>query len=152
MNFSLEWHVIKSKTDINDLLNVFGSFHDGCLKELKYISGEFVDHSLSMNPINTKRCLSVIFQRQYHDPSVIEIIFDPIIRLNLAPVSEDYTGEILGAYMDFVDGVIYWSDDENFEPSKKDEYNDCTWISSASAKWRIADEYLGEGEIYITRE
>lgn len=104
-----------------------------------------------MNPINTKRCLSVIFQRQYHDAFVIEIIFYKIIRLNLVPVSEDYTGEISGAYMDFVDGVIYWSDYEDFEPSKEDAFNDCTWISSTSAKWRIADQYLGEDEVYITR-
>ncbi len=148
----MEWHEVRAKNDIDELMNVFGYFHDGCLKELKYVSGEFVDQALSMNPINTKRCLSIIFQRQYHNPSVIEIIFDKIIRLNLAPIFEDYTGEILGAYMDFVDGVIYWSDYENIEPSKKDEFNDCTWISSASAKWRIADEYLGECEVYITRE
>lgn len=147
----MEWHEIKVKKDINELMNAFGCFHDGCLKELKYISGESVDQTLSMNPINTKRCLSIIFQRQYHDPSVIEIIFDKIIRLNLVPVSEDYTGEISGAYMDFVDGVIYWSDYEDFEPSKEDEFNDCTWISSAFAKWRIADQYLGEDEVYITR-
>lgn len=148
----MEWHEIKAKKEISELLNIFGFFHDGCLKELRYTSGEFVDPTLSMNPINSKRCLSIIFQRQYHDPSVIEIVFEKIIRLNLAPVSEDYTGEILGAYMDFVDGTIYWSDYEGFDPSRKDQFYDCTWISSASAKWSIADQYLGESEVYVLRE
>ncbi len=148
----MEWHDIKSKKDIDELMDIFESFHDGCIKELKYSSGEFVAKNLSMNPINTKRNLSIIFQRQWKDPSVIEIVFEKINKLNLVPVTEDYTGDILGAYMNIVDGVIYWAEWDDFEVACTDKYNDCTWISSSHAKWRIADQYLGEDEVYITRE
>lgn len=52
-----------------------GSFHDSCLKEMKYISGAYVDEELSMLPVNSKRMLSVIIQRQFENPSAIELQF-----------------------------------------------------------------------------
>jgi len=105
-----------------------------------------------MNPVDNLRRLSVIFQRQFEDPSTIEIIFEKLIKLNLVPTPEEYTGNITCAYMNIVDDVIYWAEDEYFDPVKLDEYDDFTWISSFSAKWRIAEQYLGDEEVYKPRD
>jgi hypothetical protein len=130
------------------LFELFGNFHDGCLKELKYISGEYVAENLSMYPINSQRKLSVIFQRQRKSPSAIEIIFDGLIKLNLEPNDEHYDGIIFDSFMVIKDNLIYWADTENFS---FDNLNNCTWIVANKAKWRIADEYIGEEEIYISK-
>lgn len=50
-------------------------FHDSCLKELKYISGAYVNDELSMLPVNNQRVLSMIIQRQFKNPSVVEMQF-----------------------------------------------------------------------------
>lgn len=82
------WNEIKTQKDADDLMIAFGGFHDGCLKEMKYISGEYVSENMSMLPINTKRDLSVIFQRQWKNPSTIEVLFSKLIRMNLSPRDE----------------------------------------------------------------
>lgn len=144
----MNWNELKTQKDINTLLDLFGYFHDGCLKELKYISGEYVGENLSMWPINSQRKLSVIFQRQSENLSVIEIIFEGIIKLNLEPNDENYDGIIYGAFMSIYDNLIYWADTEDFS---FDEPNNCTWIVANKAKWRVADEYIGDEEAYISR-
>lgn len=50
-------------------------FHDSCIKEMKYVSGAYVMDDLSMHPINEKRNISVLIQRQFENPSVIEMEF-----------------------------------------------------------------------------
>jgi hypothetical protein len=44
----MDWIEIKSSRDAKELLDTFGGFHDGCIKELKYIGGEYVSEDLSM--------------------------------------------------------------------------------------------------------
>lgn len=144
----MNWNELKTQKDINKLLDLFGYFHDACLKELKYISGEYVAENLSMNPINTQRKLSVIFQRQYQSPSVIEMVFEGLIKLNLEPNDENCDGIIYGAYMGIRNDLIYWADNEDFS---FDEPGSCTWIVANKAKWRFAGEYIGKIEAYVSR-
>ena len=60
----MEWNNIKTKDDIYKLMNVFGNFHDSCIKEIHYVSGAYVNENLEMNPINKRRNVTVVFQRQ----------------------------------------------------------------------------------------
>ena len=55
------WNEIITDKDLTDFLELYDGFHDCCLKELRYISGAFVGKDLSMNPVNTKRKLSILF-------------------------------------------------------------------------------------------
>ena len=75
--------------------------------------------------------------------------------MNLAPSYGNFDGIIYGAYMDIIDGIVYWSDCECFDVSQIDctpEYDEFTWISSEKAKWRIADEHIGNEEVYISKK
>ena len=147
----MEWNIIESQEDIQKLLNIFGDFHDSCIKELKYVSGAYVSANLAMNPSNSKRDLSVIFQRQCKDPTVIEIVFEGVQKVNLIPSTGSKDWIIYEASLKRINGTYYWADWDNFENSDIDEVNR-TWISASKIKWRVADGYVGEDEVYITRD
>ena len=132
----MEWNSINTKDDIDKLMNVFGNFHDSCIKEVHYISGAYVNKDLEMNAINKRRNVTVVFQRQESNPSTIEVIFEKISKLNLAPVDERYDCVILDAFMDIFDGEIYWADSKNFDIHDIREYDDFTWICAESIRWR----------------
>lgn len=144
----MNWYELKTQKDIDELLDTFGYFHYGCLKELKYLSGEYVAENLSMNPINSQRKLSVNFQSQSKCHSAIEIVFEGLVKLNLEPNDERYDGIIYGAYMGINENKIFWADYDEFSFDKE---NNCTWIAANKAKWRAADEYLGDEEVYISK-
>ena len=140
------WNEIKSDDNILELMKIYGNFHDSCIKELKYISGAFVNPDLSMNPMNNSRNLRMIFQRQCKDPMAIEMEFSELVSLNLNPNDENYTCELLDVAMFFENGYIYWGDSDWFAVQK--EAYEGTWICAKKAKWRIVDEYIGEEEVY----
>lgn len=147
-----EWIKINNEEDIKTLMNLYGGFHDGCIKEMRYESGMYVDNDLSMYPFNSKRNLYVLFQRQFKNPSVIEMLFEKIDSLNLNPNNEDYDGIISGAYMCFEENKILWFDYDYFkeEEGYQSMYNntDLTVIKAASVKYRIRDNCLGTDLFY----
>lgn len=140
------WNEINTEQELNDFLESYGGFHDCCLKELRYISGAFVDKNLSMHPINNQRKLYILFQRQYENVTVIEMEFSGLVKLNLIPNHETCTCEILDISMFFENGKIYWGDSEWFKEQR--ELYEGTWLCAEKAKWRIADKYIGDKEIY----
>jgi len=144
------WHEIVNEDDINRLMDTFGEFHDGCIKELKYISGAFVDERLSMYPLDREQRLNIIVQRQYKNPSVIEMEFIGLIHLNMFPGDENYDGIIFGATMIKGDNCIYWCDGDSLSKSELDSYEG-TLICASKVRWRVADEYIGEAEVYTAR-
>lgn len=144
------WNEIVNKNDLRSFMDIFLGFHDSCIKEIKYVSGAFVDENLSMYPINDKRRLRMIIQRQYKNPSTIEMDFIGLIKLKISPLDENYTCEILGATMGIKNDCIYWCDCDGISENDIDNYNG-TLICSSRFRWRTADEYIGENEIYIER-
>ena len=60
------WNEIVCKKDLDSFMNIMCGFHDSCVKEIKYISGAYVNEKLSMSPVNSQRVLCVIIQRQIH--------------------------------------------------------------------------------------
>lgn len=135
----MEWNSINTKDDIDKLINVFGNFCDSCIKEVHYISGAYVNKDLEMNAINKKRNVTVVFQRQEKKPSTIEVIFEKISRLNLAPVDERYDCVISDVFIDIFNGEIYWAESKNFDIHNIREYDDFTWICAESIRWRRID-------------
>ena len=67
------WNDIANENDLKNFMDAMYGFHDSCIKEIKYISGAYVNEKLSMSPVNSQRILSVIIQRQFEDPSAIEM-------------------------------------------------------------------------------
>ena len=130
------WNQVYSEKDIIKLMKMFNNFHDSCIKEISYISGAYVNNDLSMNPINSKRSLKVIFNRQEENPIAIEVEFLNLVKMNLVPYNESYTCEIDNASFYYKEKLLYWVDTSNI--SNLDQYNG-TWICAEKARWRIAD-------------
>lgn len=76
---NMEWVEIKGNDDIKGLLELFGYFHDSCLKELMMWTDSYVDHNRSMSVglgLDTK--MQMLFHRQFNNPSAIEILFEQV--------------------------------------------------------------------------
>ena len=131
------------------MMDAMYGFHDSCIKEIKYISGAYVNERLSMSPVNSQRILSIIIQRQFEDPSAVEMQFVGLKYLKLFPHDETYTCEILDATMIFKEDCIYLCDCGGLSEKDIESYTGAT-ICASKARWRAADEYLGEKEIYVT--
>jgi len=104
------WHYIESKEDVEMLAKILHGFHDCCIKEIKYISGAYVNENLSMYPVNDQRRLSVIIQSQVATPTTYELEFLKLKFAHMYPVDETYTCEILGAQMVLTDLGVCWYD------------------------------------------
>lgn len=142
------WHEINDQNDLNSFFDMYCGFHDSCIKELKYISGAYVCDDLSMHPINEQRILRLIVQRQFKNPSVVEMEFIGLKYFKMYPNDENYTCEILDATMLLKDNCIYWCDCGGLSEDELESYEG-TLICAAKVRWRAADEYIGPKEVYI---
>lgn len=143
------WNEIKNKNDLNNFMDAVYGFHDSCLKEMKYISGAYVNNELSMFPLNNQRSLSMIIQRQFEKQSVIEMQFMGLKYLKLFPNDETYTCEILDATMILKDDCILWCDCGGLSEEDIEGYTGTT-ICASKVQWRTTDEYIGSKEIYVS--
>ena len=132
------WNEIRNDDELLNFLKKVHYFHDSCIKEIKYLSGAYVEQDLAMYPINDQRLLNVIIQCQDSRCSVIEMEFSKLKTLKLIPISENYTCEILKSTMFFKDGHIHWYDRDM---ALLDDGG--TYICADSMRWRIAHNRLG---------
>ena len=88
------WNEINDEIDIKEFMDRFSCFHDSCIKEIKYVSGAYINNQRAMHPINDVRTLSVIVQRQYADISMLEMEFQDLKFLKLTPHDSNYTFEL----------------------------------------------------------
>lgn len=134
----MEFKIINNVNDIALLMQEFCNFHDSCIKEIKYISGSYVDDNKSMQPINNERKVCIIFQSQMSKYKTIEVQFIKTKRFNLEPCNEKYDCSIHGATLTKVDGLYYWSEWDNFNIMDINVKKG-TWISSEEICWRIIE-------------
>ena len=131
------WNEITSAQALAELAALTGRFHDGCVKELRYVSGAYVAPDLSMAPLNDLRVLRMIVQCQSREHPVIELEFAGLKTLSLSPVGTDYTCEISEAIMRVEDGCFYWSDGGD------------TTVCAEKLRWRLlGEDCLGDREFY----
>lgn len=147
----MNWNEIKTQTDADDLMELFGGFHDGCLREAHLWTGHYVAPDLSMScPDNLDDRIRFLIQRQYRNPAAIELLFEQVTRFNLVPTPENYDTIIFGATLLVRDDAIFWSPDSRWTPdcSERDSY---TWMSAKKLSWREVD-WLGEELHYGPKE
>lgn len=144
------WNEINNGSDLMHFMNLMGSFHDSCIKEMKYVSGAYVDDDLSMYPVNDCRILKVIIQRQYRDNPMIEMEFWGLKRLQLQPWDDQYTCEIQDATMEFKDDLIFWCDGGEVSEMDLGKY-DGTMICAAKLRWRSIDNCMGPDDFFPSR-
>ena len=101
------WETIRTSDDILRFMEKMCYFHDSCIKEMHYISGAYVGEGFAMYPLNDRRVLRMVIQRQCAKNAMIEMEFQGLKCLKLAPADEDYTCEILDSTMIIKDGNIY---------------------------------------------
>ena len=143
------WNEINNQNELNDFMKKIKSFYDSCIKEIKYISGAYVNENLSMSPINSKNSLHVVIQCQFTCYPTIELNFDKLHFINLKPVNDMYTCEIFEAHMKYEKGLFYWY---SSYPDKHYKDFDGTIICSEKFKWRTLDNCLGKQELYCLNE
>lgn len=142
------WNEIKNENDLNDFMNAVGLFHDGCIKEMRYLSGAYVCDDLAMYPINDRRVLNVIVQCQYEKHSMIDMEFEGLKYLKLFPLDERYTCEICDSTMILKDNCIYWCDCGGLSEEELEDY-DGTLICAEKFRWRFIDKCMGEKEFFV---
>lgn len=145
------WNEIKNTEDIKSFMNQMIYFHDSCVKELRYISGAYVENNLSMYPINQSNTLYIVVQRQFKDMSVVEMKFSGLKELRLNPLSEKHTCEIFQASLLFVDDDICWCDSEDWEDADSLDYDGIA-VRASSMCWRVVEDALGSDEFYRPKD
>ena len=141
------WETISSSDEISRFMEKVYYFHDSCVKEMSYISGAYVNDSLAMHPLNDRRILRVIIQRQFAEDPMIELEFQGLKYLRLFPVDESYTCEILDSAMLLKDGDIYWCDCGDVTEDDLDDYKG-TLICASKLRWRAIENHMGEKLFY----
>ena len=141
------WNEISTNDEILQFMENMCYFHDSCIKEISYISGAYVTNKLSMYPLNNRRVLRVVIQRQHEKNSMIEMEFQGLVVLKLFPIDENYTCEILEATMIMKDGDIYWCDCGGLSEADLVDYEG-TLICASKLRWRSIENHMGEEEFY----
>lgn len=132
-----KWIYVKNDLDIKEFSNYF---YDACIKELWYESGMYVDNNHSMQPINNKRNLHIIFQNQSKTKNVIEVVFEKVDAFCINPKDMDYDGVINGIYMILKDKKLIWFDEENYFDDYRKLYDYATWIKASNVKYRFLEK------------
>ena len=131
------WIALDTQAAINTFMETYGYFHDGCLVDLHYVSGTYVDpEDMGMQPCADKRSAILTFHRQFPDPCIIELRFDGIDTLVLHPFSPLYTSEIHEARMRLNDAKIEWFSHRIDDESKQYTSPNVTWLRAEHGWWR----------------
>lgn len=142
------WAEISDENALKRFMENVGFFHDSCIKELKYLSGAYVDDELSMYPVNDCRILSVIIQRQYEENSMIEMEFKGLKYLKLFPIDDQETCEIFDSTMILKDDCIYWCDCGHLTEADLNDYAG-TLICATKFRWRSIEECMGQRDFFL---
>ena len=143
-----KWKDIETESDISELMETYGSFHDSCIVSLNYQSGNSVDNNETMNfGSSNEHELTIVFNSQW-DPKTLELKFVGVRQMHITGWQDNYLNDIFEAKISFYDGLlsdktkrlIAWTDNEDLDPSKisngLQEPGD-TYIIADSLKWRI---------------
>ena len=90
-----KWNEITDENSLKEFMERVSFFHDSCIKEMHYLSGAYVNENLDMYPVNDRRILRVIIQRQYEEDSMIEFMAPEVesaMRANMTLPRITYSG------------------------------------------------------------
>ncbi|MCZ8023658.1 MAG: hypothetical protein O9294_18005 [Cytophagales bacterium] len=132
------WTELKDDNDIKGLLQMFGYFHDSCLREVHISTREYVDDKLAMH-FDNKLTATLLFQRQFGGLTVIELKFEDIGQFNFRPFDTNTDAVIYDATLKKIDNIFYWADFADWELGD----NDSIWISGQKLFWRPRPELIG---------
>jgi len=146
------WKELKDQNDLDELMNIFGRFHDSCIKESYMWTEHYVNEDLVMR-LSVKRDVRVriLIQRQCLNPSAIELMFEEVTKILITPSPEDYDSLIYEATFLHTNGTFYWADDRSWIPDEQG-FSSGNWISSKKVKWRDASDWMGKTLRYAPKD
>lgn len=144
---SPQWEELATPAQVEQLMRVFGNFHDACLREMHLATGHYVEENLSMCA-DWRTTIRMLIQRQHRTPSAIELRFDEVVGLRVSPPQPNYEAIIFGATFFVRDGIYYWADQGNWDPRSSDD-DQTTWVAARKAYWRDASDWLGPRLRYV---
>jgi hypothetical protein len=142
-----DWLSLAEAAELENLMLRFGNFHDGCVREIHIATGHYVDQDLSMT-VDWRTNVRMLVQRQYRDPSAIELRFDSVISMHLSPPPPNCESIIIDAAFFVRDGIYYWADNSLWKPERACDGN-TTWIAARHVYWRDASDWLGPRPRYL---
>jgi len=139
----MDWREVSTQSEADELMELFGDFHDGCIHEAHVWTGYSVDGSLAMAvPMGLETNIRMTVQRQWTHPTAIELLFAEVTRFVLTPPPEHHEAIIVSATLTVAPEAIHWADVGGWTPDQA--AGDCTWVACRKLFWREADEYVGE--------
>jgi hypothetical protein len=135
----MSWKELHTSRDLEDLLRLFGNFHDACVREVHVSSGHSVDRSLTMT-VDWRTTVHVLIQRQFVNPSAIELRFEEVVGLRVNAPSPTCEAILLDAALFLREGVFYWADRSDWT---REMEGDSTWVSARRLYWRDASDWMG---------
>ena len=145
------WHEITNCNEAESFMEKVAFFHDSCIKEIKYISGSYVNNNLDMYPINDQRKVSFLIQRQYDSLSMIELEFIGVKYFYLKPTTPGFSSEIFDATLIVNNNFVFWCDDGNVLENNIDKY-DGTKIFASNVRWRSIEGFMQKEDFYVSKE
>lgn len=149
-----KWYDVLTQSDIDDLMDAYGGFHDACIVSVNFASGMHVDKKMTMHFGDLEQyALKIVFHSQWSDYA-LELHFAGLRRLHLVGIQDNYSNDIFDASIKFYDNllsskyqtparVIVWADRGDFDVNSIDsqltEPAD-TYVIAHSLKWRLTEK------------
>ena len=139
-----DWRVLSDQRGIDELLKLFGNFHDGCIREMHLWTETFVKENLSMScPSHLDTKVRILFQRQFVSPSAVELQFDGVVQVRMQPTAENYDSVIFEAGIFMSGDLFYWTDGGATSLNEFLLGSPGTLIVGKQLKWRDASPWMG---------
>jgi hypothetical protein len=130
-------------------MQLFGGFHDSCIREIHVATGHYVEENLAMT-CGGPTTVHLLVQRQRANPSALELRFEEVGELRISPPQDGYVAIIFEAFFALLGNTFYWAEDARWTPEAKTPNDagpkDVTWIAARRVWWRDASEWMG-GEL-----
>ena len=132
------WTEIIDQSDIDKLMNLYGNFHDSCIRDIYISTKEFVDEKCAMGFTNVLTA-SFLFQRQFKNNKTLELKFEFVDQINYNPLKDNFTNVLYDATLKLHEGLFYWADDQEWEIGD----NDAVWVAGKKLFWRLKPDLIG---------
>ena len=142
-----EWLELAEAADIADLMQRFGNFHDSCVREIHVATSHYVDQDHRMH-FDWRNSVQILVQRQFRNPSAIELRFDGVTGLHVSPPKPNCDSIIFDAAFFLREGVFYWAESSLLEPDDS-SVGETMWVAARRVFWRDASDWLGPRLRYL---
>ncbi len=127
-----DWVQINSQGDANELMKIFGGFHDSVLESFSYKGeSEMMNPNMDMKHYGKRRSLSMIFHSGWYGK--IELCFDGVILMKNKPAGDNYSDELFSATLLVKEGKVFWAEEDLGDIDLNYDYS---FVYAYNLRWR----------------